>query len=218
MEKTQTFVLFDQINQPKSNEIQPNEIQSNEIEPNEIQPNEIQPNEIQPNEIQSNEIQPNEIQPNIINNAKAECIVTISHVPFRKFTSHQYQQPPNRSSKEVPNFLIIQNAIKFTAMPSPQMDLQKNQLIASLRDYSDHRILMLMSNLGNKMKAFYILQEDNHIQKIWGNGPSIIAESDVGKFWKYDTSAKCFEQIKSHHFTQTTDGFCLKREIEPRNW
>ncbi|OHT03235.1 hypothetical protein TRFO_29422 [Tritrichomonas foetus] len=148
-----------------------------------------------------------------------DCDISIKHIPFRRFTSFNRQAPTQRVATIKPNFKIITTIIRFNAMPAPQQDIQKNKLLNFLKTYENSRLIVLMTVMGLKMKAIYkMITEDSDIEKIWGNGPTKISQNDVGQFYKYFTGTKKFETIPTKHFTQTTDGICLKRKIEPRNW
>jgi hypothetical protein len=149
-----------------------------------------------------------------------DCDITVKHWPFRRFTSFKRMPPTMRGTAVVPNIKTIITIIRFNAMPAPQLDLQKNRLIARLKQYADDRLIILMSCIGLKMKGIYILQGSDEVTagKIWGAGPQRVTEGDVGTYWKYLTGSKHFDPIPAKHFTQTTDCVCLKRVLEPRDW
>jgi hypothetical protein len=146
--------------------------------------------------------------------------IEIKHWPFRRFTSFKRMPPTMRGTAVVPNLKTIATIIRFNAMPAPQFDLQKKQLLTFLKSYVTERLIILMSSIGLKMKGIYILEGSIEVTagKIWGVGPQRVTEQDVGIYWKYLTGVKHFEPIPTKHFTQTTDCVCLKRTLEPRNW
>jgi hypothetical protein len=47
------------------------------------------------------------------------------------------------------------------------------------------------------------------IFKIFGRGPSVIPESMIADFFKYETSSKAFKKIGSKSLTYTTDAISL---------
>lgn len=148
-----------------------------------------------------------------------KCDITIRHIPFRRFTSFNRKTPTLRNTQLRPNLAIISTIIRFNAMPSPQQDLEKKKLLEYLRTYKDCRLIVLLTTMGQKIKAIYKMDSvDSDISKVWGNGPHVISQNDVGVYFKYITGTKKFEQIPTKHLTQTTDALSLKRKIEPRNW
>lgn len=145
--------------------------------------------------------------------------ISVRHVPFRRFTSFNRVMPTLRSTTILPNLRIIVTMLTFNAMPSPQYDVKRNQLISFLQGFPNDRLLILMAVMGLKMKGIYKMDKSKvSATKIWGSGPQNISEKDVGTFWKYITGTKTLEPIPTRHFTQTTDALCLKRTLEPRNW
>jgi hypothetical protein len=149
-----------------------------------------------------------------------QCDITVRHIPFHRFTSFKRVPPMPRNTAIVPNLKIIMAIVRYNAMPSPQLELQKSQLINFLQGYEHDRLILLMTSLTLKMKAAYRMEltNDTTIVKIWGVGPQKITEKDVGTYWKYESGSKQIEPIPTRHFTQTTDCVSLKRAIEPRNW
>jgi hypothetical protein len=149
-----------------------------------------------------------------------QCDISVRHIPFHRFTSFRRVRPFPRNTAIIPNLKIIMAIIRYNAMPSPQLDLQKAQLLNFLQAYENDRLILLMTSLTLKMKAVYRLESigDPTVVKIWGVGPQKITEKDVGTYWKYESGSKQIEPIPTRHFTQTTDCVSLKRAIEPRNW
>jgi hypothetical protein len=147
-----------------------------------------------------------------------EWNLTFTHVPFRRFIRGRRAPVAAKGPATVPNFKTIAAAIRFTAMPSPQLEAQRKQLIDLLKNFEKERVVLLFTGLGMKMKAVYRMERDSTLRKIWGAGPAAITEDDVETFWKYITGAKQMERIPTKHFTQTTDCICLKAGIERRHW
>ena len=145
--------------------------------------------------------------------------ISVRHVPFRRFTSFNRVMPTLRSTTILPNLRVIITMLTFNAMPSPQYDVKRSQLISFLQGYPNDRLMILMTTMGLKMKGVYRMDRSKvTVSKIWGSGPQSISEKDVGTFWKYITGSKTLEPIPTRHYTQTTDALCLKRTLEPRNW
>jgi hypothetical protein len=149
-----------------------------------------------------------------------QCDITVTHMPFRHGPGSRRLWNHPKSTAIVPNFKTVMAIIKYNAMPSPQLDLQKGQLINLLQTYENDRLILLMTSVTLTIKAVYRMERsgDTTIVKIWGVGPQKLTEKDIGTFWKYDFETKQIEPIPTRHFTQTTDCVSLKRAVEPRNW
>ena len=147
--------------------------------------------------------------------------VTVSSVSFKPFSSQKERklQHSFKNTTILPNLHVIKLALTFNLMPGNRMEKQRNELIESLSGFPNDRILLLLTSIDQKFKGIYILDEDcQRATKFQGKGPTVISEPDIGRFLKFNTSTKSFDQFPSKTFTQTTDGICLKRSIEPQSW
>lgn len=125
----------------------------------------------------------------------------------------------SKRASTVPNYQTIVNALKFTSMPQPKYKPVLNEIIDMLQDFKEERILLLMASRTRKFKGIYVLiSDDLSAMKLWGQGPNDIKNQDVGAFYKYINGQKTFEQIATKSFTQTTDGFSMKKNLEKKTW
>lgn len=138
-------------------------------------------------------------------------------IPERFRLSHSKKEITAHTST-VPNISTIANALKYHALPGPAHVDEYNNLMKILQDrFSNERILILMASRTMKYKGIYILNNDV-AKKIYGIGQDSIYQSDVSAFYKFVNGTKQYERILSKSFTQTTDGFSMKREKEPQSW
>jgi hypothetical protein len=147
-----------------------------------------------------------------------ECNLTFIHFQFERFTRTERMPIRFHEAAIVPNFKIITVVIRFSQMPAPQLQTQKNRLITFLKDFERDRLMLLLSGMGRRMKGVYRMVKEGVVEKIWGHGPHRIDESEVETFWKYATGTKKMEIVPTRHFTQTIDCICVKRRVEPRGW
>jgi 3'-phosphoadenosine 5'-phosphosulfate sulfotransferase len=153
--------------------------------------------------------------------AQAEPVkIVVRHLPFRRFGGSRISSAVIRGTQLIPNLKTIVAMIRFSVMPSPQLEQERDHIIGLLNEFKDDHIFLLMSGFGMKMKAIYRMEncDDAAVLRIWGNGPEKVPETDVDVFLKYISASKTLEPIPTKHFTQTTDCFCLKRALEPRKW
>lgn len=141
-------------------------------------------------------------------------------------------EPPSRGSrrrpppvdpesvKVVPNIKTITNALKFNSLPGPANDKARQELMRLLQaGYTDYRIVLLMASRTQRFKGVYVLEPQGDVgTKVWGAGPDEVGPAEVGAYFKYDTSTKQFMSLAVNAFTQTTDGFSLKKKYEKQEW
>ena len=76
-----------------------------------------------------------------------------------------------------------------------------------------------MARRTQRFKGLYVVAASGGIaRKIWGQGPNEIDAGFIDSYSKYDTSTKLFVPLQIREFTQTTDGFCLKKQYEGSGW
>lgn len=131
-----------------------------------------------------------------------------------------HAQKINDATKIVPNIKTIAIALKFNSIPGPANDAMREDLMRFLeKDFSDCRIVILMASRTQRFKGLYVVASHGGIaQKIWGQGPVEIDADFIEAYWKYDTSTKLFVPLQVRQFTQTTDGFYLKKQYEGNGW
>lgn len=132
------------------------------------------------------------------------------------------RRPPAdpESVKVVPNIKTISNALKFNSLPGPANDRARQELLRLLQaGYADCRIVLLMASRTQRFKGVYVLEQQGDVgTKIWGAGPEEVGPLEIGAYFKYDTSTKQFMSLAVNGFTQTTDGFSLKKKYEKQEW
>ncbi|KAK8898302.1 hypothetical protein M9Y10_000585 [Tritrichomonas musculus] len=129
------------------------------------------------------------------------------------------REASSKKSSTVPNYQTILNALRFTCIPGPRFTKQIETISASMKENKDERFVILMASRTNKFKGVYILASDGlSAKKMWGEGPKNIKNEDCFAYFKYINGQKIFDPLQIKGFTQTTDGFSLKKNIEPDTW
>ena len=126
----------------------------------------------------------------------------------------------NDATKIVPNLKTIAIALKFNSLPGPANDDTRESVMRLLeKGFFDCRIVILMARRTQRFKGLYVVASHGGIaRKIWGQGPNEIDAGFIDSYSKYDTSTKLFVPLQIREFTQTTDGFCLKKQYEGSGW
>ena len=119
----------------------------------------------------------------------------------------------------VPNYQTIVNALRFNSLPGPKYTKLVESIVEIMKDFKDERFVLLMASRTQKFKGIYILSSEGlTAQKLWGEGPSEVKNENISIFYKYINGQKKFDVISVKSFTQTTDGFSLKKKLEHESW
>ncbi|CAM9763187.1 unnamed protein product [Chrysoparadoxa australica] len=120
-----------------------------------------------------------------------------------------------RSSSRATNRQLVRNAITRLCLAGAHLEQQKFQALEALdgADATTFIILLAQSKVLSFKGLFKLVDvkgEAPVLHKLYGLGPTYLAESEVVGFFKYNSAAREFRKVHSRSFGTTTDAVSIE--------
>ncbi|XP_015794640.1 patronin [Tetranychus urticae] len=131
---------------------------------------------------------------------------------FSEYTGPKlYVKPTAKSNRG-----IITNAINVVLAGAVNANLKKKVLEEMNNSESKH-FLILFRGAGMQFRAIYSYNPDREdrqeIVKLHGNGPKIVTDDMIDKFYKYNCGGKNFNEVQTKHLSVTIDAFTIHNTL-----
>ncbi|KAL0231879.1 hypothetical protein PCE1_002876 [Barthelona sp. PCE] len=134
---------------------------------------------------------------------------------------------PKRTKKKLTlnaqssNLQRIRNAIRFLCLAGEPNKIVREEVLAILdaKEY-DYYIVMLSDAEMKRFRGLYCMvteiNGDIQVRKLYGKGPSIMAEKQLRQLYKYDTSRRMWKTLTTEMFSINTDAAIVRMKRRRR--
>jgi len=108
---------------------------------------------------------------------------------------------------------LVLNAIQYCVLAGAVNEPTKQKVLTELAKSDSKHFLLLFRDKKCQFKALYSWDQiSDTVHKLYGLGPPSCSEKYMELLYKYDSGAKQFSQIPTHHLSAQIDGFTVKDE------
>ncbi|XP_077268247.1 calmodulin-regulated spectrin-associated protein patronin isoform X11 [Temnothorax americanus] len=120
-----------------------------------------------------------------------------------------YKLPIAKSNRN-----IMLNAVEYCVFPGTVNREAKSRVLEEIGRSESKHFLILFRDAGCQFRALYsYCPEREEIAKLYGTGPKQVIDNMFDKFFKYNSSGKCFSQVHTKHLTVTIDAFTIHNSL-----
>ncbi|XP_020292949.1 patronin isoform X6 [Pseudomyrmex gracilis] len=112
------------------------------------------------------------------------------------------------------NRTIMLNAVEYCVFPGTVNKEAKTRVLDEIHRSESKHFLILFRDAGCQFRALYsYCPEREEVTKLYGTGPKQVIDNMFDKFFKYNSSGKCFSQVHTKHLTVTIDAFTIHNSL-----
>ncbi|XP_053205169.1 patronin-like [Panonychus citri] len=131
---------------------------------------------------------------------------------FSEYTGPKlYVKPTSKSNRG-----IIVNAINVVLAGAVNNNLKK-KVLEEINNSDSKHFLILFRGAGMQFRAIYSYNPDREDQlevfKLHGNGPKMVTDDMMDKFYKYNCGGKVFNEVQTKHLSVTIDAFTIHNTL-----
>ncbi|XP_036145003.1 patronin isoform X2 [Monomorium pharaonis] len=120
-----------------------------------------------------------------------------------------YKLPIAKSNRN-----IMLNAVEYCVFPGTVNREAKSRVLEEIGRSESKHFLILFRDAGCQFRALYsYCPEREEVAKLYGTGPKQVIDNMFDKFFKYNSSGKCFSQVHTKHLTVTIDAFTIHNSL-----
>ncbi|XP_070515578.1 patronin isoform X9 [Cardiocondyla obscurior] len=120
-----------------------------------------------------------------------------------------YKMPIAKSNRN-----IMLNAVEYCVFPGTVNREAKSRVLEEIGRSESKHFLILFRDAGCQFRALYsYCPEREEVAKLYGTGPKQVIDNMFDKFFKYNSSGKCFSQVHTKHLTVTIDAFTIHNSL-----
>ncbi|XP_019700514.1 patronin isoform X9 [Harpegnathos saltator] len=120
-----------------------------------------------------------------------------------------YKLPIAKSNRN-----IMLNAVEYCVFPGTVNKEAKSRVLEEIGRSESKHFLILFRDAGCQFRALYsYCPEREEVAKLYGTGPKQVIDNMFDKFFKYNSSGKCFSQVHTKHLTVTIDAFTIHNSL-----
>ncbi|XP_024867470.1 patronin-like isoform X5 [Temnothorax curvispinosus] len=120
-----------------------------------------------------------------------------------------YKLPIAKSNRN-----IMLNAVEYCVFPGTVNREAKSRVLEEISRSESKHFLILFRDAGCQFRALYsYCPEREEVAKLYGTGPKQVIDNMFDKFFKYNSSGKCFSQVHTKHLTVTIDAFTIHNSL-----
>ncbi|XP_011869490.1 PREDICTED: patronin isoform X5 [Vollenhovia emeryi] len=120
-----------------------------------------------------------------------------------------YKLPIAKSNRN-----LMLNAVEYCVFPGTVNREAKSRVLEEIGRSESKHFLILFRDAGCQFRALYsYCPEREEVAKLYGTGPKQVIDNMFDKFFKYNSSGKCFAQVHTKHLTVTIDAFSIHNSL-----